>query len=124
MVVIAGRPSYEVQTWCLERIFEIKWQECIPHSDKLLRAGILSMYAPLTKRNHRWIFHVRQIEMDAFQRTSCMTNLKLARDPLVTLPSSTRMPERGTSNPASSQQTPGDTCQGLYRLATDTTHMN
>jgi len=47
---------------CLKRLLEIKWQDRIPYSDILERAGIPSMYAILAQRRLRWLGHVRRME--------------------------------------------------------------
>ena len=43
---------------CLRRILGITWQDHIPNTEVLVRAGSLSMYALLTKRRLRWLGHV------------------------------------------------------------------
>ena len=43
---------------CLRRILGISWQDHIPNTEVLARAGSLSMYALLTKRRPRWLGHV------------------------------------------------------------------
>ena len=43
---------------CLRRILGISWQDHIPNTEVLARAGSLSMYALLTKRRLRWLGHV------------------------------------------------------------------
>ena len=43
---------------CLRRILGISWQDHIPNTEVLARAGTLSMYALLTERRLRWFGHV------------------------------------------------------------------
>ena len=43
---------------CLRRIRGISWQDHIPNTEVLARAGSLSIYALLTKRRLRWLGHV------------------------------------------------------------------
>ena len=43
---------------CLRRILGISWQDHIPNTEVLAKAGPLSMYALLTKRCLRWLGHV------------------------------------------------------------------
>lgn len=47
---------------CLKRILGITWQDKIPHSDILARAGIPSMFALLSQRRLRWLGHVRRMK--------------------------------------------------------------
>ena len=47
---------------CLRRILGISWQDHIPNSEVLARAGSLSMYALLTKRRLRWLGHVTRMQ--------------------------------------------------------------
>ena len=46
---------------CLRRIFGISWQEHIPNTEVLARAGPLSMYALLTKRRVSCLGHVTRM---------------------------------------------------------------
>ena len=46
---------------CLRRILGISWQDHIPNTEVLARAGSLSMYALLTKRRLRWLGHVTRM---------------------------------------------------------------
>ena len=46
---------------CLRRILGISWQDHIPNTEVLARAGTLSMYALLTKRLLRWLGHVTRM---------------------------------------------------------------
>ena len=46
---------------CLKRILGIKWQDHIPYSEILNRAGMLSIYALLSQRRLRWLRHVRRM---------------------------------------------------------------
>ena len=43
---------------CLRRILGISWQDNIPNTEVLARAGPLSMYGLLTTRRLRWLGHV------------------------------------------------------------------
>ena len=45
----------------LRRILGISWQDHIPNTEVLARAGTLSMYALLTKRRLRWLGHVTRM---------------------------------------------------------------
>ncbi|XP_063605235.1 uncharacterized protein LOC134780428 [Penaeus indicus] len=47
---------------CLKRIRGITWQDRIPHSDILTRAGISSVFALLSQRRLRWLGHVWRME--------------------------------------------------------------
>ena len=47
---------------CLRRILGITWQDCIPNTEVLERAGTVSMYALLTKRRLRWLGHVARMQ--------------------------------------------------------------
>ena len=47
---------------CLKRILGIKWQDRIPHSNILARAGISSVFSLLSQRRLRWLGHVRRME--------------------------------------------------------------
>ena len=46
---------------CLRRILGISWQDHIPNTEVLARAGSLSMYALLTKRRLCWLGHVTRM---------------------------------------------------------------
>ena len=46
---------------CLRRILGISWQDHIPNTEVLGRAGSLSMYALLTKRCLCWLGHVTRM---------------------------------------------------------------
>ena len=43
---------------CLRRILGISWQDHIPNTEVLAKAGPLSMYVLLTKKRLRWLGHV------------------------------------------------------------------
>ena len=47
---------------CLRRILGITWQDRIPNTEVLARAGTVSMYALLTKRRLRWLGHVTRMQ--------------------------------------------------------------
>ena len=47
---------------CLRRILGISWQDHIPNTEVLAKAGPLSMYVLLTKRRLRWLGHVTRMQ--------------------------------------------------------------
>ena len=47
---------------CLRCILRIRWQDRIPNSDILTRAGIPSIFSLLSQRCLRWLGHVRRME--------------------------------------------------------------
>ena len=53
-----------LSTFHLRRILDIKWQDHIPNSDILTRAGVPYMYSLLSQRQQslRWLDHVRRMD--------------------------------------------------------------
>lgn len=47
---------------CLRRIFNIRWQDRIPNTEVLERAGLPSIFALLTQRRLRWLGHIRRMD--------------------------------------------------------------
>ena len=47
---------------CLRRILGISWRDKVTNNAVLERAGILTMFTPLTQRRVRWLGHVRRME--------------------------------------------------------------
>lgn len=47
---------------CLRRILRIQWQDKVPNTEVLERAGINSMLAILSERRLRWLGHVRRMD--------------------------------------------------------------
>ena len=47
---------------CLRRLLKIKWQDRVPNTEVLDRAGLLSMPALLSHRRLRWLGHVHRME--------------------------------------------------------------
>ena len=47
---------------CLRRLLKIKWQDRVPNTEVLDRAGLLSMPALLSHRRLRWLGHVHRID--------------------------------------------------------------
>ena len=70
--LLYGSESWTLNTWqelrlntfhlrCVRRILGISWQDHIPNTEVLARAGTLSMYALLSKRRLRWLGHVTRM---------------------------------------------------------------
>ena len=47
---------------CLRRILGISWQDKIPNTEVLAKAGLPSMFTLLRQRRLRWLGHVRRME--------------------------------------------------------------
>lgn len=47
---------------CLRRILGIRWQDLVPNTKVLERAGLLSIFALLAQRRLRWLGHVRRLD--------------------------------------------------------------
>ena len=47
---------------CLRRLLKIKWQDRVPNTEVLDRAGLLSMPALLSHRRLRWLDHVHRMD--------------------------------------------------------------
>ncbi|XP_071500478.1 uncharacterized protein [Diadema antillarum] len=47
---------------CLRRILHVRWQDKIPDTEILQRAGMKSMVAILRERRLRWLGHVRRMD--------------------------------------------------------------
>ena len=47
---------------CLRRILGICWQDLVPNTEVLERAGLPSIFALLTQRRLRWLGHVRRMD--------------------------------------------------------------
>lgn len=47
---------------CLRRLLKIKWQDRVPNTEVLDRAGLLSMPALLSHRRLRWLGHVHRMD--------------------------------------------------------------
>ena len=74
----ANRLLYTVESWtvfshhagklnhihkkCLRTLLSIKWQEMVPHTEVLTRAGIRSIHTLLQKAQVRWAGHVTRMQ--------------------------------------------------------------
>ena len=47
---------------CLRRILGIRWQDLVPNTEVLERAGLPSIFALLAQRRLRWLGHVRRMD--------------------------------------------------------------
>ena len=47
---------------CLRRILGIRWQDRVPNTDVLERAGLPSIFTLLSQRRLRWLGHVRRMD--------------------------------------------------------------
>ena len=108
--LLYGGASWTLYTWqerrhntfhlrCLRRILSISWQDHIPSTEVLARAGTLSMYALLTKRRLRWLGHVTRmmhVIMAGYPKTFYTASLPRGPDPQEGLCSSIKTCSSGT----------------------------
>ena len=61
---------------CLRKLFEIKWQDKIPDTEVLKKAGMQSMHTVLKLTQLRWTGHVIRMPAERLPKKSSMENYK------------------------------------------------
>ena len=101
-------------TSCLRKLLKIKWQDRIPDTEVLKRAGMQSVYTLLKLAQLRWTGHVTsECLMNVCQRKSSMENYKLENAPMVVRRSDARALPKPPLKTSTYQQSRGNR---LHRL--------
>ena len=70
-------------TSCLRKLLKIKWQDKIPDTEVLKRAGMQSVHTLLKLAQLRWTCHVTRMPDERLPNKSSMENYKLENAPMV-----------------------------------------
>ena len=63
-------------TSCLRKFLKIRWQDRIPNTEVLKRAGMQGIHTLLKLAQLRWTGHVTRMPDERLPRKSCMENFK------------------------------------------------
>ena len=103
------------QTSCLRKLLKIKWQDRIPDTEALKRAGMQSIHTLLKLAQLRWTGHV-------CQRKSSMENFKLENAPMVVRRRDTRTPSKPPLKTSTYQQSHGNRLHKIVQRVRVTVH--
>ena len=81
-------------TSCLRKLLTIKWQDRIPDTQVLKRAGMQRVHTLLTLTQLRWTGHVTKMPDERLPKKPSVENYKLENAPIVVRRSDTRTPSK------------------------------
>ena len=89
---------------CLRKLLKIKWQDRIPDTEVLKRAGMQSVHTLQKLAQFRWTGHVTIMPDERLPKKFSMENYKLENAPLVVRRSDTRTPSKPPLKASTYQQ--------------------
>ena len=92
-----GRKIDHFHTKCLRIFLNIKWQDMVPDTDVLTRAGIPSIHTLLQKAQVRWAGHVTRMPDERLQNSFYVVSSFTENDQLVGKRNASRIPLRRPS---------------------------
>ena len=104
---------YHFHISCLRKLLQIKWQDRIPDTEVLKRAGMQSVHTLLKLAQLRRTGHVTRVPDDRLPKKTSVENYKLANAPMVVERSDTWTPSKPPLKTSAYQQSRGNR---LYRI--------
>ena len=95
-------------TICLRKLLKIKWQDRIPDTEVLKRAGMQSVHTLLKLAQLRWTGHVTRMHEERLPKKILYGELELANAPMVVRRSDTKTPSKPPSRISTYQQSCGN----------------
>ena len=96
------------RTTCLRKLLKIKWQDRIPDTEDLKKAGMQSVHTLLKLAQLRWKPMLPECLMNVYQRKSSMENYKWENAPMVVRRSDTITPSKPPLKTSTYQQSRGN----------------
>ena len=81
-------------TSCLRKLLKIKWQDRIPDTEVLKRAGMQSVHTLLKLAQSRWTGHVTRMPDESLPKKILYGELQIENAPVVVKRSDTRTPSK------------------------------
>ena len=100
---------------CLIKLLKIKWQDRIPDTEVMKRAGMQSIHTLLKLAQLRWTGHVTRMPDERRQRKSSMENFKQENAPMMVRRSDTRTPSKLPLQTSTYQQSHGNRLHKLVQ---------
>ena len=95
-------------TGCLRKLLKIKWQDRIPDTEVLIRAGMQSIHTLLKLAQLRWTGHVTRMPDERLPQKILYGELQVGKRPMVVRRSDTRTPSKPPLKTSAYQQSHGN----------------
>ena len=82
---------------CLRKLLKIKWQDRIPNTEVLKKAGMQSVHTLLKLAHLRWIGHVTRMPVERLPKKILYGELEMGKSPMEVRRSDTKTPSKPSS---------------------------
>ena len=108
---------YHFHTSCLRKLLKIKWQDRIPDTEVLKRAGMQSKHTLLKLAQLRWTVHVTRMPDERLPKKILYGELQVGKPLPVVRRSDTKTPSKPPLKASTYQQSRGKDCTRSYKVA-------